>query len=114
VAMQVIGSSETLAQGYNIAPMFSYMMKTENQDLTPFQKTPAQTAYEQAASNWIQLAQLAIQKGTAFNTPQPVPAQFGYDPNMQDPASAAAAQAAGQSNQPTPQTPTGVNNGNAQ
>jgi hypothetical protein len=114
VAMQVIGSSETLAQGYNIAPMFSYMMKVENQDLTPFEKTPVQVAYEQAASNWMQLAQLAIQKGTAFTIPQPKPADFGYDPNMQNPASAAAAQAAGQSNQPAPQIPQGTTNGNAQ
>ena len=92
IAMQVIGSSPTLAQGYNVAPMFSYIMKTENADLTPFEKTPAQIAYEQALMNWSQLAQLAIQKGAPFNIPQPKPQEYGYDPNMMNPASQATQQ----------------------
>ncbi len=85
IGMQVIGSSATLAQGYNIAPMFSYIMKTENVNFAPFEKSQPQIAYEQASNQWIQLAQLAIQKGTPFSTPQPLPEQFGYDPNMQNP-----------------------------
>ena len=92
IAMQVIGSSPTLAQGYNVAPMFSYIMKTENADLTPFEKSPAQIAYEQALMNWSQLAQLAIQKGAPFNIPQPKPQEYGYDPNMMNPASQATQQ----------------------
>lgn len=90
VGMQVIGSSPALAQGYNVAQLFSYIMKTENVNLTPFEKSQPQMAYEQAVSNWSQLAQLAIQKGTAFNTPQPTPKDFGYDPNAADPSMQAA------------------------
>jgi hypothetical protein len=86
MAAQVIGSSEALAAGYNVAPLFSYLFKTENVDFTPFQKSQAQIAYEQAVNNWSQLAQLAIQKQAPFNVPQPTPQQFGYDPNTVDPA----------------------------
>jgi hypothetical protein len=86
MAMQVIGTSQALAQGYNIAPMFSYLLKTQNVDFKPFEKSQPQIAYEQAAANWSQLAQLAIQKGAPFNVPQPTPQQFGYDPNTADPS----------------------------
>lgn len=96
VGMQVIGSSPAIGQAYNVGPLFSYIMQAENVDLTPFEKSPAQVAYEQAMNNWNMLAQLAIQKGTAFNTPQPTPQQFGYNPNMQDPEEAAEANPQGQ------------------
>ena len=86
IAMQVIGSSESLAAGYNIAPMFSYVMKTENVNLAPFEKSQPQVAYEQAVQNWNMLAQLAIQKQAPFNVPQPTPQQFGFDPNAVNPA----------------------------
>lgn len=85
-AAQIIGSSEALAAGYNVAPLFSYLFKTENVDFAAFEKSQAQIAYEQAMNNWNQLAQLAIQKQAPFNVPQPIPAQFGYDPNSVDPA----------------------------
>ena len=83
VGMQVIGSSQQLASAYNIGPMFSYLMKTENADLSPFEKSQPQIAYEQALAVWNNLAQIAIEKGTAFNQPQPVPANYGYDPNQE-------------------------------
>lgn len=86
VAMQAIASSQPLSGAYNIGPMFSYIMKTENVDLTPFEKSPQQLAYEQAYNNWVMLAQMALQKGTPFQTPAPLPQQFGYDPATQDPA----------------------------
>jgi hypothetical protein len=95
VGMQVLGSSPQLGAAYNLAPMFSYLMKTENANLTPFEKSPAQQAYEQASSQWNQLAQLAIQKGAEFKIPQPVPQQFGYDPESQNPASQVPPQANG-------------------
>lgn len=85
IAMQVIGSSETLAAGYNIAPMFSYVMKTENVNLAPFEKTQPQVAYESAVQQWRMLAEMAIQKQAPFNTPMPTPEQFGYDPKTVDP-----------------------------
>lgn len=85
VAMQVIGSSPQLAQGYNVAPLFSYIMKVENVNLAAFEKSPNQLAYEQAVNQWMTLAQMALQSGQEFKIPQPVPAQFGYDPQMQIP-----------------------------
>lgn len=96
VGMQVIGSSPQIGAAYNIGPMFSYLMKTENADLTAFEKSPQQQAYEQALGNWSQIAQLAMQKGVEFKQPQPLPEQFGYDPQSQDPA----AQNAAPTNQP--------------
>lgn len=80
-AVQTIGSSPQIGQGYNIAPMFSYIMKTRGVDLRPFEKSPQQIQYEQALGSWQQMAQLAIEKGAQFTTPQPVPQQYGYDPN---------------------------------
>ena len=86
VAMQAIASSQSLSNAYNIGPMFSYIMKTENVDLAPFEKSPQQLTYDQAYNNWVMLAQMALQKGTPFQTPAPLPEQFGYDPATQDPA----------------------------
>jgi hypothetical protein len=84
-AMQVIGTSPSLAGAYNIGQLFSFIMKEENVDLSPFEKSPEQLAYEQAVAQWSQLAQLAIQKQAAFNVPQPTPEQFGYVPANQNP-----------------------------
>jgi hypothetical protein len=92
VGIQAIASSPVLSQAYNIGPMFSYLMKTENADLRAFEKSPQQIAYEQALGTWNNLAAMAIQKGTAFNQPQPVPQQYGYDPAMSDPRNAASQQ----------------------
>jgi hypothetical protein len=88
VAMQVLGSSPQLASAYNIGPLFSYIMETENADLEPFEKSPQQITYEQAMGQWSQMAQLAIQKGAPFNIPQPLPQQYGYNPQMSDPEEA--------------------------
>ena len=74
-ALQAIASSPQIGQGYNIAPMFSYIMKTRGADLTPFEKPQAQVQYEQQMQAWQQAAALAAQKGTAFNTPMPQPPQ---------------------------------------
>ena len=92
IAMQVIGSSAPLAQGYNIAQMFSYLMKIDNVDFSPFEKSPAQVAYEQALGSWNAVAMKAAEKGQQITTPQPKPADFGYDPNMQNPQNAQRAQ----------------------
>lgn len=103
MAAQVIGTSETLAAGYNVAPLFSYLFKTENVDFTPFEKSQPQIAYEQAVMQWRQLAELAIQKQAPFNVPQPTPQQFGYDPNTVDPATQS-----GLSQTPATQQPSGT------
>jgi hypothetical protein len=46
--------------------------------IADFEKSKEQVAYETALGSWQQMATLAIQKGQAFNTPQPTPEQFGY------------------------------------
>lgn len=73
--LQVWGSSQQVAAGYNVADAFSYMMKTRGLDLTPFQKSPAQQQYEQALSAWQQAAAMAAKAGSPFSSPQPQPSQ---------------------------------------
>lgn len=80
MAIQTLGSSPQLGAAYNLGPMFSYLMKTRNADLTQFEKSPQQQAYEQAMGQWQQMAQLAVEKGTQFSAPQPTPQQYGYTP----------------------------------
>jgi hypothetical protein len=93
VAMQVIGSSPQISAGYNVAPLFSYFMKTQGAHLSPFEKSPAQLAYEQAVQQWQQTMQMVAQQlahadpTTVQNVmkqlpKQPVPQDYGYDPSQ--------------------------------
>ena len=77
-ALQVIGSSPQIGSGYNLAPMFSYLMKTQGALIGDFEKSKEQVAYETANSQWMQMAQLSLSKGQPWNNPQPTPEQFGY------------------------------------
>lgn len=77
-ALQTIGSSQQIGQGYNLAPMFSYLMKTQGANISDFEKSDEQVAYEQAMSQWSSMAQLALSKGQEWKHPQPLPEQFGY------------------------------------
>lgn len=70
VGLQVIGSSPQIAAGYNLAPMFSYLMKTKGADLTPFEKSPLQVAFEQQIQQWQQIALEAVKAGGQV-PPQP-------------------------------------------
>ena len=90
VALQVIGSSPQLSGGYNVAPLFSYLMKTQGADLTDFEKSPEQLAFEQAMAQWSNIAQLLIEKDGDPSTlpPQPIPEQYGYNPAAQGEPSA--------------------------
>lgn len=85
VALQVFGSSPQIAAEYNIGPLFSYLMKTQGASLRPFEKSPTQVAYEQAVSKWQELVmQLAKQNIDPAKFPkQPIPQDYGYDPNQQ-------------------------------
>jgi hypothetical protein len=99
VALQTLSSSAQLGAQYNLAPVFSYLMKTRNVDLTPFEKSPQQVTYENAVSAWQQTCiELAKQLGDSFSKdklpPQPTPQQFGYTPSN-----------------PVVQNQTGMNNG---
>lgn len=71
--VQQLASSPQLAAGYDLPSAFTYLMKTQGLDLTPFQKSPAQLQYEQALQTWQQAAEVAAKAGTQFSTPQPQP-----------------------------------------
>jgi hypothetical protein len=82
-AFQVIGSSEHLSMQYRLGELFSYLMKTQSADISEFEKSPEQVAYEQALNTWSAVAQTAAEKGIDFAKfqPQPKPADYGYNPN---------------------------------
>ena len=88
VALQVFGSSPNIAQEYNVGQMFSYLMKTQGAEIGAFEKSQAQVAYEQALGAWQNLASVAVEKGIAPEKlpPQPLPEQFGYNPEENKPA----------------------------
>jgi hypothetical protein len=101
MAIQTMGSSQQIGAGYNLAPAFSYLMKSRNVDLSPFEKSQQQMAYEQAVGQWQQaaaqvaeLAKAATMKidGVTMDAlqqmiqkllpAQPTPQQFGYQPGV--------------------------------
>ena len=101
VAFQTLASSPQLGAGYNLSQVFSYLMKTRNVDLKPFEKSPEQIAYEQAMGQWQQAAQNVAEfaktvtmkvEGVTFQMvtdlvqkmlpPQPTPDKFGYTPKQ--------------------------------
>lgn len=89
-AMQTIGTNPQLAGGYNLAPMFSYIMKTRNIDLTPFEKSPQQQAFESASTQWqgtvMQLVKANPEIKPEQYPPQPKPVDYGYTPGQITPA----------------------------
>jgi len=88
MAVQTIGSSPQIGAGYNLAPAFSYLMKTQNVDLKPFEKSPAQQAYEQAVAQWQQVVMEMAKQGTDPKQypPQPTPQAYGYQPGSTNPS----------------------------
>lgn len=86
-AMQALGTNPQLASGYNLSPMFSYLMKTRKVDLKPFEKTPQQISYEQAQQAWSQTVQSLVKANPMIQStqfpPQPKPADFGYEVGQQ-------------------------------
>jgi hypothetical protein len=93
-ALNAIGTTPAIAGGYNMAPMFSYLMKTQGADLAPFEKSAQQQAYEQAAGMWQQTVQMiaeqTLKAGQAVNPasfpPQPTPDQYGWTPGAPTPS----------------------------
>lgn len=94
LAMQTMASNQQIGAGFNVVPMFSYLMKMRGAKLQPFEKSPEQMAYEQALASWQQAAMM-IQEAAKHTeppmspeelqqliqqNPQPIPEQFGYDP----------------------------------
>jgi hypothetical protein len=87
-AMQVIGQNPQIGAQYNAGPLFSYLMKVQGAEISEFEKSPQQIAYEQAMGQWQQIAtqigETAAKSGTDMSKvkypDQPVPAQYGYVP----------------------------------
>lgn len=92
VALQVLGSSPSIAAGYNVPSLFSYLLKSQGAKISSFEKSQEQLAFEQAMGSWQQVAMLAVEKGTDLKDlpPAPKPEDFGYTPsdNKQAPAEA--------------------------
>lgn len=102
VALQQIGTSPVVAAGYNVAPLFSYLMKLRGADLTPFEKSSEQQAYEQAMNQYQQMVMQLFKQNPDLKQEQlpkqPMPQDYGYDP-----ASKAGNDKSNPSNQPAPQ-----------
>lgn len=98
---QTLANVPGLAQAYNLAPLFSYMMKVQGAKLQPFEKPPEQVAYEQAVAQWQQMVMQILKDNPALpptSLPaQPLPEQFGWNPQQQT--------------QPTQPQPEGAPNG---
>lgn len=75
VALQTIQSVPVLQQGYEIVPLFSYLMSTRGtEDLEQFEKSPALRMYEQQLASWQQVAIEAAKAGQQPpQQPQPSP-----------------------------------------
>jgi len=78
--MQMIATSPQLSSQYNVGPLFSYLMKTQGARITEFEKKPEQLAYEQALQAWQQATLEMAKAGVREFPPQPLPQQFGYQP----------------------------------
>ena len=89
VALQQIGTSQQIGAGFNIGPLFTYLMATQGADLKAFEKSPEQMAYEGAVSQWQQLVMQLTKSNPAITAqqlpPQPVPQQFNYQPQGNGP-----------------------------
>jgi hypothetical protein len=91
---QVVGSSPAVANGYNLPPMVSYMMKTRGLDLRPFEKSQLQMQYEQQLQAWQQAAAMAAKAGTEFKVPMPqIPPELKNQPAVQISATGQALEA---------------------
>lgn len=84
VALQTLATSPVIGAGYNVASLFSYLMKQRGADIAPFEKTAEQLAYEQALQAWQGAVVQALKDNPAIPKeqlpPQPLPEQYGYQP----------------------------------
>lgn len=96
VAFQTLQAVPSLAAGYNMPPMFSYLMKSRGARLKPFEKPAEQLAFEQAMGQWQQsvgmlaqsiagmkdIDQAQIEELMKQIPPMPTPDQFGWNPQV--------------------------------
>jgi hypothetical protein len=93
-SLQAIANIPAIGQSYNLAGLFSYFVKTQGADIEEFEKSQAQVAYETAVQQWQQLCIELAKQNPNITTfpPQPVPQQFGYDPQQNQAQQGAAVQ----------------------
>jgi hypothetical protein len=84
-ALQIIGSSQQLQSGYNVAGLFSYMIKLQGADIKEFEKPKEQLMFEQAQMQWqaavAQIVKANPQASAQQFPPQPLPADYGLNPD---------------------------------
>lgn len=83
-ALTAIANNPQIGAAYNIGPMFSYLMKTQGAEITEFEKSPQQQAYEAAVQQWQQTVEMMVKQNPQITQqqfpPQPIPANYGYIP----------------------------------
>lgn len=96
VAFQTIQSVPAIGAGFNVVPMFSYLMKSAGAKINSFEKPNEQVAYEQAAQQWMMVVGQVAQAITGMKDadpqmiqdmlkqlpPQPTPQQFNWNPEQ--------------------------------
>jgi hypothetical protein len=91
VVLQTLQAAPALQAGYNVVPMFSYLMKSQGAKIKDFEKSPEQQAYEQAVGAWQQAVSSIAEslKGLTPQEqkellgslpPQPKPEDYKYTP----------------------------------
>ena len=84
---QTLANVPAIASGYNLTPMFSYLMKIQGADIEEFEKPAEQVAFEQAMAQWQQMIMQLMKANPNIQQnqypPQPLPEQFGYNPQQQ-------------------------------
>lgn len=73
VALQTLQAVPAIGAEYRVGELFAHLMSLRGADLRPFRKTQVERMYEQQMAVWQQQAQLAIEKGAAFDVPMPTP-----------------------------------------
>lgn len=95
-AMTAISTNPQLAQEYKVGDMFASLMSQRGVNLRPFRYSKEELQFQQAMGAWQQAAQMAAEKGTEFNAPQPKPSDYGVQQTQQQaPAEQAAPPAQG-------------------
>jgi hypothetical protein len=73
VALQTLQAVPAIGAEYRVGELFAHLMSLRGADLRPFRKTQVERMYEQQMAVWQQQAQMAIEKGAAFDVPMPTP-----------------------------------------
>lgn len=85
-SLQNLANMPQVAAGYNMTPMFSYLMKIQGAEIDEFEKASEQIAFEQAMVQWQQLVVQLVKANPAIQPnqypPQPLPADYNYDPSQ--------------------------------